>query len=1147
MTEKILPGGNGFDLSPIPGCITDAGGKILIANRAMRRMVRKSAASLKGKSLTQVLPKSFRPTLQAQIRSKKGKREFVLRSEEPKEGVFRGMAVKLGRQQEYLWHFIPEPAKPLFADPSIELMVQTSQYSRHAIVVLDHSLKVQYCNKACRFLWVFNKSRLKSRSYRALFIKPFLPSLEKALQRARSGEWQRFEASAQLNSEDSRWAGCVIAPLIREGAVASIMLFFQDVTERKRAEQMIRMSRNIYDQLFKKITIGIIIIGKDRVLYVNPAMRKMFGGAIPTDTGEMLERSKNYPQNLKLWQNSQQRLRGRKLPERYEYEIVTKNHERRLLEVNSQVIEVDHQPQVVTTMVDITRFRQHEQLLRERASEQALINDIAKVCNQSLELKKISSAALKALIKAVGAYFGTLLLLDQDGRTLIPIRSVGLNRKEHDVLFPLKFPLEVTPRSIAENKPIWITDVRSGHYYPPLLKLDITSFAIIPLLSEGRQMGAINLAARGENKMRMMPDEVLLAIGNQIGMALDNARLLKEREIEIRERQKAEQALRQSESLYKNVIDMSPDALALINSKGRVLLVNQRMAELFGYDSVEEIIARKRSILQLFPSADRIHARQIGLQIMEQGVLRQRTDVMRRRDGSTFVAEWSAVAIRDYDNFVNVSLGTFQDVTERRIFEENLRKSEERYRTLAEAAHDMIFIIDRDDRVVYVNTFAASQFGRKPEELINLNRAQLFPPEINVEQQEALDQVIRTGEPFYAESVSLFNGREVWLGSWLAPLFDVNNQVNQVLGVSRDITEIKRTEAALKESEQRSRDIIERSLDGYYFIDPNGIILNINRALAEMAGLTPAKLIGVDGLQMGDEDTIRRAKKVMAQVLGGRNINWDEHASTSADGQKRWFGYSARRVMKNGIVVGIEGFVKDISHQALTRERLRILSKRLVEVQEEERARISREIHDSLGQYLAALQLSITAAVQASGGQVPESLLEAQRTVRESIQIASTLCYTLRPPLLDDFGLIAALRDYLREFEQRWQIPIHFHETEINGLLNQEAETALFRVAQEALTNVLKHAQATRIEIDIQVSDHNVVMAIGDNGRGFNYQEIEKPFRLDRFGLITMKERIGLLGGKFQLMTTPGKGTRIIVHIPVHSKAGDETDHRSIN
>jgi PAS domain S-box-containing protein len=629
---------------------------------------------------------------------------------------------------------------------------------------------------------------------------------------------------------------------------------------------------------------------------------------------------------------------------------------------------------------------------------------------------------------------------------------------------------------------------------------------------------------------------------------------------------------------------------------------------------------------------------------------------MRRRDGNEFFAAIDFSPLMDESGNVDGYIGMFRDVTLQIRTENALRESEEKYRHLAEAAPDFIFIIDRDDRVVYVNQHGAVHLRRPVHEIIGQKRADLFPADISFHQKESLDFVFATATPKYAENEISFLGERGWLGTWLVPVFNENHEVHQVLGVSRDLTASKTAELTLRESEERFRDIVERSLDGYFFVEPTGRIANINKALESILGFTKSELQGLDYSTNVGEAYVSELRKLFSSAMGGRPIFWSELELRHKSGRQVWVAFNARRVIHEGRVVGLEGFVKDISaykrtlialqknqaqyralfdnipyevfslsiqgqvleanraflanwgpvlhkpfvdscidlelglffrdliqkavyrrttvagdfskqlmnqerryHTTLTPiitanndliglvgmnmdmtdqlnnvARLRDLSSRLLQVQEAERSHVSREIHDSLGQYLTALQLEIGTLANAlpNTDVTVRRLLEgAQETINQAVTVARSLVKELHTPVLEDFGLVAALRDLVHEYERKWQIETTFVHRGIFSGLSWDIQTTLYRIIQEALTNALRHSRSKTVRLILVQRARYLMLHFCDYGVGFDLTVLPQ-LRKNHFGLYNMQERVELIGGRFRISSWIGKGTAIAVKIP---------------
>ena len=215
---------------------------------------------------------------------------------------------------------------------------------------------------------------------------------------------------------------------------------------------------------------------------------------------------------------------------------------------------------------------------------------------------------------------------------------------------------------------------------------------------------------------------------------------------------------------------------------------------------------------------------------------------------------------------------------------------------------------------------------------------------------------------------------------------------------------------------------------------------------------------------------------------------------------------------------------------------LRALSRRLVDVRESERRQLARELHDRVGQNLTALGLDLgilRAKLDAHGDpEIRLRLEESARLLDDTADAIENVLSDLRPPMLDDYGLLTALQWYANNFFKRTGIPVEVRGDELGTRPPANIEIALFRVAQEALTNIAKHAGATRVIIELERSPEEVVMSIIDNGVGFDASSAGNAMAKRGLGMVTMRERCEAVGGRFEVISAPNAGTTIIARIP---------------
>ena len=217
-------------------------------------------------------------------------------------------------------------------------------------------------------------------------------------------------------------------------------------------------------------------------------------------------------------------------------------------------------------------------------------------------------------------------------------------------------------------------------------------------------------------------------------------------------------------------------------------------------------------------------------------------------------------------------------------------------------------------------------------------------------------------------------------------------------------------------------------------------------------------------------------------------------------------------------------------------EQLRLLSRQLLSAQEEERKKISRELHDVIAQTLASVNVQLAtlknkASLNTRG--LERSIDRTQRLVVHSVNIIHQFARELRPTVLDDLGLIPALHSLLKDFRKQTGIRIRLSAFAGIKHVNSEKRTVLYRVAQEAFTNIARHAQASQAEMKLQRLDGAVCMTIKDNGKGFQAEHLLHSTKRKRLGLLGMRERLEMVGGKFTISSTPGRGTTVLAEVPL--------------
>ena len=362
----------------------------------------------------------------------------------------------------------------------------------------------------------------------------------------------------------------------------------------------------------------------------------------------------------------------------------------------------------------------------------------------------------------------------------------------------------------------------------------------------------------------------------------------------------------------------------------------------------------------------------------------------------------------------------------------------------------------------------------------------------------------------------------------------------KAIGTCMDITESVRAREKIEDLELRYRQIVETVQEGIWLIDENYVTTFVNNKMSEIFEYTKEELIGKDIYFFMDSDGKEKAAKLMLKKKHGEPTH-DEFRIFTKFGNQIWIHISANPIFDNeGNYKGSVGILTDITekknaeaHALGTNQQLRILYAYMENVREEERKRISREIHDELGQQLTAIKMDVFGLKKklfALDENIEFKIKEIFSAIDNSINTVRRIASELRPGILDDLGLLEAIKWQISEFMDRTQIPIEFFTNIDAETFSPEVTIAVFRIFQESLTNIARHAQASFVTCELMKPDHHLMLTITDNGVGFN---TDKKDKVNRLGILGMKERIRLLSGTFELTSEVKKGTCIKIIIPL--------------
>jgi PAS domain S-box-containing protein len=723
--------------------------------------------------------------------------------------------------------------------------------------------------------------------------------------------------------------------------------------------------------------------------------------------------------------------------------------------------------------------------------------------------------------------------------------------------------------------------------------------------------------------------------------ALRDAHDTLEQHVEERtaELQAANAALAQSEERYRSLVN-NLNVGVYRNTPGpdgRFIHANPALAQMHGYDSVEEF--QKIKVTDLYQQPDERKA--FVAELLRQGSVVNYELRLKKKDGTAIYASVHATVHRGPNGEVDWIDGMLDDITERKQAEAALRASQERYRALAESSPDAIFILDRDIKVQYVNSRAAALWRRAPEELIGAAQPELFPPEVAERHGKVVAEVFETGNLVRRELPLAFPTGDQWIEIRLVPLFGEQGTVSSVMGVCRDITERKRAERQLSEALELNQKMIAASVMGIAVYRASGECVFANEALAQTVGGSVSEVLQGNfrrleswhksgRLQMAEEALSQgqaRSGEVYATTRFGKSIWLDCHlAPFVSNGQPhlltmvlditerkraeealRESETRLRAIISNAPVllfaVNQDGIIRFEDGQALkalgakaganvgrsvmeayahipailenARRALRgeefesiveagpvtfdcwyspardkegkpagyigvatniterhRLERQVLDISDREQARIGQDIHDGLCQHLVSLAFDANALLRELSAEKRPEAKTARRIadyLDQAITESRQLSRGLFPVRLGTLGLGSALHELAKSTSARFKIECRFDTQGAALVKHAGIATHLYRIAQEAVANAVKHGRARTVRIRLRARTNQIELRVEDNGAGLSPAKRKKATGL---GLHIMGYRARAVGGTLQIAPRPRGGTVVSCCVP---------------
>jgi PAS domain S-box-containing protein len=608
-----------------------------------------------------------------------------------------------------------------------------------------------------------------------------------------------------------------------------------------------------------------------------------------------------------------------------------------------------------------------------------------------------------------------------------------------------------------------------------------------------------------------------------------------------------------------------PDFIYHFNLEGRFTYINQALLDLWQKTS-EEAVGKNFHELDYPPDLAERLQRQIQEVITTRRVVKDETPYTSAFGSRTY--EYIFFPLLRDDGEVEAVAGTTRDITDRKNAEEALRQSEERFRQFAENSVDVFWIVNAETRELeYLNPVYEKVWGEPRDVLMTDFRhgLELVHPEDKAVASAILPRVLRGDTVTVEYRIVRPNDREVrWIRDTGFPIPDGNGRITRVAGVAQDVTEDRRYSEKLRETEERFRLLVEGARDyAMFLMDPAGIIIYWSAGAERVFGWSQAEVIGQPGsLIFTPEDKAHGAveKEIDTTLAKGRSP--DRRFHLRKDGSRFWTdGVLMRLDDEQGNLRGFAKIARDASDQRAIEDELRHtgdeleqrvlertrdllatnselertmaqrkqLEKELLEISEREKRRIGEDLHDIVCQELTATALYLKSSANTAKDRSTAKILdEAAEVVNRNVALARNLARGFQPVVIGEGGLVAALRNLCAQVKATKKVTCHMKLPRGIRVKDETIALNLYRIAQEAVTNAVKHADATEITVCMEREDGHILLVVEDNGKGFRPSKRRKGL-----GLHIMRYRASALGGKLKVAARRTGGTLVVAEVPV--------------
>ena len=613
----------------------------------------------------------------------------------------------------------------------------------------------------------------------------------------------------------------------------------------------------------------------------------------------------------------------------------------------------------------------------------------------------------------------------------------------------------------------------------------------------------------------------------------------------------AEKSLKESEVKYRHIFENIQDIYYEASLDGKIVEASPSVEKISGYRR-DQVIGT--SLYDMY--ADPTDRNKIIKELLKKGKVNDYEILLKDAKGTETYCSITAALVRDENNNAQKIIGSVRNITNRKRMESALRESEAQKLAILEASIDRIRYVDKDMKILWANKAAATGLEMGAEDLKGRRCYEIFIgrdapcegcPTVKAMETGRIERAI-----VHQPRLKGIEGESYW-DAYCVPMKNGADDIVSYLQVSRNITEQKRTADELREKEETLRAILTASPVGVG-LARDRIISWANKAMYDLLGYSEEDEDSLRGhttrlFYPDDEEYNRAGQELYSGVkkvgFGRIDTKWVKKDGGVLDCYVQATLLDPSDPDKGVIVAGL-----DITDRKEAEKRIHGLTHELIRIQETERQRISRELHDRVAQDLSTAKITADQILLSETGTPPPEVRQEISNISSALQgainMVRDLAYDLRPPVLDDMGLVQAVFQYCKEFSERTGLDIEFSSAGLETMkLDSDTEINVYRLIQEGLNNVNKHAEARHVTVKLVRAFPNIILRIEDDGKGFDVdaRRMASPTE-KRMGLQGMEERVHLLQGKMEIQSRLMQGTKIIIRIPSKETKRDPQENR---